>query len=372
MTPSYFETYIKRHKKLNPYLKQLTKNLTRETFQDIFDEISSLGPSVFSRAFDLAVMQYFDLEKSSQINWDNPKVYAFIQMVREAGGCLHSTKEGLEGETITLFHRLWHTAKHEANGKHVYELTGGLADRLLNTELRGLTCDHLQLPFDAAYYQIPPSLGLEIPNVLTGNHTVDGAFITLDEYKGQRCWLILVTALPKNPEDEYDDALFSYSVPLTPGKPIQEVIQELSRKNVPAEVQKVMVKMFTFLMNIIIYATSAEARVDEFDYNKTIEKLQQKLSLLPKSAKHKKKRVQLKEQLKKETPCRRILLGKGLSRLNLSGGGHKLTKKVMVSGHWKNQPCGPKRQFRKTIFIEPYWKGEDFNEDTRPERRVLR
>lgn len=31
-----------------------------------------------------------------------------------------------------------------------------------------------------------------------------------------------------------------------------------------------------------------------------------------------------------------------------------------VRGHWRQQPCGPNRQDRKNIWIEPHWKGPDF------------
>lgn len=43
------------------------------------------------------------------------------------------------------------------------------------------------------------------------------------------------------------------------------------------------------------------------------------------------------------------------------------TVQVLVRGHWKNQPHGPKRAHRKRIWIEPYWRGpEDAPILTRP------
>jgi hypothetical protein len=32
---------------------------------------------------------------------------------------------------------------------------------------------------------------------------------------------------------------------------------------------------------------------------------------------------------------------------------------VLVRGHWKRQPCGPGRQQRKLIHVEPYWRGPE-------------
>lgn len=35
----------------------------------------------------------------------------------------------------------------------------------------------------------------------------------------------------------------------------------------------------------------------------------------------------------------------------------KLTARHVVRGHWRQQPCGPGRADRKTIWIEPFWRG---------------
>lgn len=41
--------------------------------------------------------------------------------------------------------------------------------------------------------------------------------------------------------------------------------------------------------------------------------------------------------------------------------GHGVGPKVqfLVRGHWRNQACGPKQLLRKTIWIEPFWKGPE-------------
>jgi len=42
-----------------------------------------------------------------------------------------------------------------------------------------------------------------------------------------------------------------------------------------------------------------------------------------------------------------------------SGSSRKLTKRLVVSGHWKIQRYGPKRSQSKIIFVEPYSKGPE-------------
>lgn len=39
--------------------------------------------------------------------------------------------------------------------------------------------------------------------------------------------------------------------------------------------------------------------------------------------------------------------------------GNKITLRSLVTGHWKNQPYGEGRSFRKRIFVEPYWRGPE-------------
>ena len=42
-----------------------------------------------------------------------------------------------------------------------------------------------------------------------------------------------------------------------------------------------------------------------------------------------------------------------------AGSGRKITKKFMVSGHYRLQPHGPGRTQRRLQFIEPFEKGPD-------------
>ncbi len=39
--------------------------------------------------------------------------------------------------------------------------------------------------------------------------------------------------------------------------------------------------------------------------------------------------------------------------------GNKLSVQVLVRGHWKSQPHGPKQSLRKVIWREPFWRGPE-------------
>lgn len=93
---------------------------------------------------------------------------------------VHSYK-GLEEEFATTCHQVWAVNNHEAEGRQTYQVSPGLAQRLLLTELRGLRCGDLRLPYRALYIEIDPALGFEIPNRITGNHPVYGAYVVEDK-----------------------------------------------------------------------------------------------------------------------------------------------------------------------------------------------
>lgn len=40
-------------------------------------------------------------------------------------------------------------------------------------------------------------------------------------------------------------------------------------------------------------------------------------------------------------------------------GGGPPTKQVLVRGHWKRQPYGPRHSLRKRIWLEPFWRGPE-------------
>lgn len=73
-------------------------------------------------------------------------------------------------------------------------------------------------------------------------------------------------------------------------------------------------------------------------------------------------------RLSKEPVCRTYIIGKMPAldcrpavRQFLSGERPHgpVNVQTLVSGHWKQQPYGPQASLRKTIWLEPYWRGPD-------------
>lgn len=40
----------------------------------------------------------------------------------------------------------------------------------------------------------------------------------------------------------------------------------------------------------------------------------------------------------------------------------QISKRFVVRGHWRDQACGPGRQMRRRMWIQPYWKGPELGE----------
>ena len=50
---------------------------------------------------------------------------------------------------------------------------------------------------------------------------------------------------------------------------------------------------------------------------------------------------------------------RGVLRQYLGGNGPPPSMQTLVRGHWKRQACGPGRAERRTIHVEPYWRGPE-------------
>jgi hypothetical protein len=260
-----------------------------------------------------------------------------------------------------------HAAWYELSGKRTYEVSPGLAVKLGATELRGLKTDDLRLPYESLYLVIPPEAGLTVFNEETGEHPADGAYITEEKRADGRVWQIMVTSLSKVEENPYDDALHFFRVHLPEGMLLEDAIKHTMRifeEEGAAKLNhfKLLERwpvFFRWVMNAMIYATWPDAEREDVMLNKEARQLWERLQKVPKGSP---KRERLREEFKQLDPKRRIYLGRGV-RPELdeheSAKGRPLEVRVRVQGHWKKQAHGEGRALRKTIWVQPYWRGPD-------------
>jgi hypothetical protein len=305
---------------------------------------------------------------------------------------------GHDWQTSSMAIRIWFVFHAwRKSQEQIYTVTPDLEWGLRNTEVKGFQCDNLRLPYPCVYVQLPRDM--KIWNQDTGLHDADGAYIVeyesvLDEYdyaKGTRLWLVCMCGKSKDPDKPFDDAVSYYRIALPEGKSIEEAVRR-AREHMIADtehsphfriedfrlMESTIFSAFRYVMNVMIYATRKDDRVF-CDASPQYEALKQRM-LKAKG----KKREKLKKRLRDLEERPRVLLGGKLytgNRLRKEAAdaaaegagvanGRTIQVRFLVSGHYREQACGVGRKDRKTIWIEPHWKGPELAPLTERTREV--
>lgn len=270
----------------------------------------------------------------------------------------------------TAAHMHYQMAAHAMAGKRVYDVSPGLAEQLHHTELRGLQADDLSLPHKSIYLKVPPAADLKVWNDLSDWHKVVGIYITEDEGDEVPSWRFLVCGEPKPKEIfpgyfDDNDALVYFEVDLPPGLPLDEAIAR-NKKRTEEVVEEMRIKdedsfrnnekiwegIFRWAMNVVLYQALDGAEQEDVITNKEVRQLRDRIEKLPPKSK---KRTKLSGRLRGKQAMHHTILGKSLA--TTSRGGWELRIGIRVRGHWRNQPHGPGRMYRRLQWIEPFWKG---------------
>lgn len=301
---------------------------------------------------------------------------------------------GAEEMQLNVNARLvYHAARYHLHGSRTYQIDSNLAELLRHTELVGLKGADLHLPYQSVYLQVPPESGLRVWNPDTLWHRLAGVYLTVDDgfdnydgrFEGSETWACRTlralvigewTMMPVTEGfDMPDDALLYWSVPLVDDWPLDRCIRhhkEHARDyagNLPVSyvnMRDEWDRIFTWIVNVMMYATSAQCRADMRHFDPRAQQVQNRVD----KAKNPKRRRAYLDELKGLDRRRYTVLGHGLRSLaDSKAEGTPLTKRTLVQGHWRNQACGPQWSERKRILIEPFWRGpEDAEEQTVPHR----
>lgn len=267
-------------------------------------------------------------------------------------------------------------ASFENAGRRSYEVSAGLAEKLLHTELRGLHSEDLRLPYEAVYIQIPRRLEFFIEGSKRGRDILTGAYITEEEVGEERKWYFTATARSSTVEildsmEFQNHGLLSFDVHLKKGRLLDDVILELSKirpgvdyhgKIDPSGSHSSLGDFFRWCMNAMLYATWPDAEVENAVTNKQARDLWKRIKKLKKGT----KKRGLLNKVKSMNPRSRIILGRSITVDRTSdrgqGTGEKtgqLRVRTRVSGHWRNQPYGPRHSLRRRQWIVPFWRGPE-------------
>lgn len=283
----------------------------------------------------------------------------------------------------------WHAAQYMRHGYRTFEISPGLSELLRHTELQGLVGADLHLPYQSLYMHVPAQSGLRVWNDMTEWHRLAGVYLSVED--GHDTGPGAIEGLEGLPGRTLramvvgewqmrevipglqmpDDALLYWSVPLVDDWPLDKCIRMHKdhardyRGRLPASYAKMTTEwddIFTWLVNVVMYATSGQARAELRHFDPRAEATRRRMN----KAKNPKRRKAHASELSGMDQRRYTILGRGiplLSECTAKGTGTPLDHRVLVSGHWRNQAVGPRWSERRRILIEPHWRGpEDADE----------
>lgn len=147
------------------------------------------------------------------------------------------------------------------------------------------------------------------------------------------------------------------------GLPQEEVLAEIEHNLHFTDARAGFMRtQFEFILKCILYINGANADVYWHD-----ESAQQQAAL--QRVKSNKKKRKLVQRAQSSAPHYRvgykIILTRSEREMykNVASGLWKVTSKFIVQGHFRQQPYGAKSALRKTIFIEPFYKGSEFSDE---------
>jgi hypothetical protein len=269
------------------------------------------------------------------------------------------------------------------NGEKVYEVSPALTDRLRATEVRGVHGGLVTMPFDAFSVRLDPAkFAFEEIIISREKPPTERARQHLTETLSTATPSMELIAKQNGAWDALDATtrVFQFTmsshglgafclcyVPFYEDRDLTETLAAVRERygDDPDAVQ-----VITFAMNLVLYLSWPDTGdVPEERVNAEWAAQKRKVAQLNG---YKKERA--KERLKALDADRRLYIGAKVPFMSggpeAHGTGDKLLVRTLVSGHWKQQPCGPKHSERKLIRIEPYWKGPIDGALSNPVRRV--
>ena len=286
--------------------------------------------------------------------------------------------------TVTICHHLLSWVMH---GKHDYDVSEGLAVMLALTELRGVRCSDVRLPFRSFRIEVPEVLGFQIKNPDTGGtERLESVFVQEDRFDnatqpdavtpGRSLRLMFQSTPYRNVREEANDSAQAFiALPMDEGDSVDDSVEKMRRRmskqtdgfidRHSAEFDN-WISIWRWVLNVIMYATTPDAEAEVVRGNPDAESIWRRIQKLPKVSA---KRDRLKAQLRGMDQKQRTRLGKSV-RLTPAlremyehhrSGENKnpLRVRTLVAGHFQRFAVGKGRTERVWKFREAFWRGPE-------------
>lgn len=263
------------------------------------------------------------------------------------------------GYLDSSFFQHWHHYRWHHTGRAIYDVHPALAKAFLETELT-VAPQVLRLAYPTVYLGLL-DLGLTVWHETTGEHPLNGMYVTCDDSRtGEPELLIVVVGEAQPGKPANDNALCSFSVPLD-GSFVEERVSNLDANPTRAELLGRNSKRFALwarlAVNALLYIQHVtEDVVHERNYGVPPNKLAH--ANVIRSGRQREAYLS-----KYRADVRYVRLG-GRFATDASAGGEREGALVrhLVRGHWRWQVCGKGRLERRLMWIRPHWRGDEQNE----------
>lgn len=327
------------------------KRMQRELLDTVAEEYPQLWQRLYPRRYQ------------TPATYDTPKAaaHAMVDAIFAFIHVAHQQKEG-ESPRTEQVEAQWaaHLARH---GVPTYYLTYDLADALMKTRPTMVDWMKMKLPFDSAVFMLPKGIfphngeGSDVSFVsYSRNFAGDEIDIPLPWPQQQKWTLehrnagftVIVrisngatihwTLSEKNSTIEFSKELEQ----LINDAPMHGGIAEIKMDSIDHDVQK---RGVILLFNILLFMTAKPEMVETGELLKRVAK----------------KREQPVEYWSPHFIGRTYRMRR-LGKQEYQGGHHASPRGHWVSGYWREQAYGPKFTLRRTLWIDPFWKGgEELN-----------
>jgi hypothetical protein len=311
----------------------------------------------------------------------------FLRFFEEAQDMLGvKTAKGLFDSGLVASLKAQFSVVHWLNsGKPIYMVSPGLSQALLHTKLKGYPASGLCLPKPCIYLHLPPG---EFTYCVTyeGDREapVEGVYVSETQKEGYRRWTLLVCTSPELKEIEdtrysgYNSDTWFINVELLEGMSAEEALENCWKTGVKESLfqelpalsdvleknRKNFLRTFQFVMNAVLYATSAEADLLFQDASKEYRDLKARAEKA-KGDKRKKLfgRLRGMEQHPRCIMGSTIVIDRKQDHRGEPGttaeGSRKITVRTLVSGHWHRYWTGAGRKVCIHKWIAPFWRGPE-------------
>jgi hypothetical protein len=252
--------------------------------------------------------------------------------------------------------------RHAMHPQPYFVIDDALVEMMENTDIADdVTVSMVNVPYSRFYIEFGKSRNchLHIPNVATGRHVLEGAYVERGHNKALGEGLfVLLTASPLGKSNEMDDATHSLFIPLSdPSWTVRQALEhtaELSTdlaiksgyRQTPSEFVQPTFEAVMFLLKTLLYINLPEARKEvrkeKSEWLKSVSSLQS----TAKKAKAAKRGRSLVDHIRISAPP--VIEGK-----SASAGPTRGLKQHWRRGHYRSQAHGPQFSLRKVIFVQP-------------------